>query len=61
MSKDNEIQLETFFDDKGRLLVRCKESKRLVARLQSVSLSNSIDDDGLSHISINVLGVNNEA
>lgn len=60
MSKDNEIQLETFFDDKGRLLVRCKESKRLVARLRSVSLSNSIDDDGLSHISINVLSVNNE-
>ena len=61
MNKDNEIELEAFIDGQGRLLARCKESKRVVAGLQSVSLSNSVAERGARYISIEVVSKNDEA
>ena len=57
MNKDNEIELEVFIDDQGHLLARCKESKRVVAGLQSVSLSNSVKERGVRYISIEVIDI----
>lgn len=61
MNKDKYIQLEAFIDNRGCLLVRCKESKRVVAGLQSVSLSNNSEEPGLRYISIDILDINDEA
>lgn len=61
MNKDNEIELEAFIDEQGRLLVRCKESKRMIAGLQSVSLSNSVKERNVRYISIEVMNINDEA
>lgn len=57
----SEIQLEAFIDEQGRLLARCKESKRVVAGLQSVSLSNNVNEPGLRHVSIDFVESNDEA
>lgn len=61
MNKNNEIELEAFIDDQGRLLVRCKESKRMIAGLLSISLSNSVKERNVRYVSIEVMNINDEA
>ena len=56
----SEIQLEAFIDEQGRLLARCKDSKRVVAGLQSVSLSNDISEPELRYVSIDFAEFNDE-
>lgn len=51
----NEIKLEPFFDEKGNLMVRCKETKRAVEGLQSVSVTNDVDSKGIRSITIRFL------
>lgn len=56
----SEIQLEAFIDEQGRLLARCKDSKRVVAGIQSVSLSNDISEPELRYVSIDFVEFNDE-
>lgn len=57
MSEDNEIELEHFFDERGVLMVRCKETKRIVSGLQSVSVASDVGSVGVRSVTVKFLEI----
>lgn len=54
MNKDNEIVLEPFFNEKGILTVRCKETKRAVSNLQKVEVRGHVREGYSQNLDISV-------